>query len=150
MKKIYILFALFFIGRVAMSQIVQQNYDHKKGQQIEALKVAFISKELELSPDEAQRFWPLYDQYTNEIKYVIKFTPDPLDKDEKILNIKKHYREQFTRIIGPERTIRLYESERKFRQLLIKRLRDQNNNQGNPTGNDPRMQRRRQGDFNNP
>ena len=146
MKKIYILFAFIFLGKIIVAQDIQPRNDPQKSQQIEALKVAFISKELELTQDEAQKFWPVYNQCSNEIKYVIKFSTDPLDKDEKILNIKKHYKEPFVRIIGPERTNRLYNIEGKFRELLIKRLRNQNNNyHENPDGS--RMQRRHSGDF---
>jgi hypothetical protein len=47
---------------------------------IEALKIAYITKKLNLSPDEAQRFWPIYNNYANEMREVAvirKGTMDP-------------------------------------------------------------------------
>jgi len=142
MKNFYIALALILFCNIAMAQDNQPQAGEKKSKEIEALKVAFISKELELSPDEAQKFWPLFNQYSNEIKFVVKNSPDPLDKDEKVLNIKKHYKDQFVKIIGTERTNQLYTIEGKFRQLLIKTLRKQNNMQENQDR--PMLQRRRQ------
>jgi Spy/CpxP family protein refolding chaperone len=31
-----------------------------KGEKIEALRIAFITQELQLTPQEAQKFWPVY------------------------------------------------------------------------------------------
>ena len=145
MKKIYLLIALVILGRIAGAQDDQPRMGEKKSQEIEALKVAFISKELVLTPDEAQRFWPVFNQYANEIRFAAKNSTDVLDKDEKVLNIRKRYREQFIKILGPDRTNQLYSLEGKFRQLLIKTLRKQNNMQGNPDR--PMMERRKQRGF---
>ncbi len=135
MKKIYILLSLIFLCGFAKSQDTQQPIDEKKVQDIEALKVAFISKELELTPDEAQKFWPVYNQYSKEIKEArksVKDDGDVLEKDEKILNIRKRYKEQFARILGPQRMNRLYDSEGRFHQLLIRAMHKQRNMQNNP------------------
>ena len=35
---------------------------------IQAMEVAYITKELNLSPEEAQKFWPVFNQYRNEVK----------------------------------------------------------------------------------
>ncbi len=64
MKKYISLTALFFCISFAGAQpIVKQ-----KKEQIKALKVAFITEELQLSPEEASRFWPLYNAYEDKRK----------------------------------------------------------------------------------
>lgn len=40
----------------------------QKKEQIKALKVAFITEELQLTPDEASKFWPLYNAYEDRQK----------------------------------------------------------------------------------
>lgn len=40
----------------------------QKKEQIKALKVAFITEELQLTPDEASKFWPLYNVYEDRQK----------------------------------------------------------------------------------
>ncbi len=92
---------------------------------IEALKVAFISKELALTPEEAQRFWPVYNQYSKEFNVSLREEKDVLVREEKTLNLKKKYKDQFTNMLGPERTNRMFTAEVKFRQLLLKSMRNQ-------------------------
>ena len=40
----------------------------QNGNRLEALKIAYITKRLDLSPEEAQKFWPIYNQYAEELK----------------------------------------------------------------------------------
>jgi len=124
MKKLYIIF--LFIGMATFAKAQETAPDEKRQQDIEALKVAFISKELELSPEEAQKFWPVYNQYSKELKATIKDDADVLDRDEKVLNLRKRYKDQFTNILGAQRMNRIFNAEGRFRQLLIKSMRNQN------------------------
>ena len=142
MKKLYILLVLFSLSGIAKAQDNQPVIGERKAEDIEALKVAYISKELELTPDEAQKFWPVYNQYSREMKELRRATKDNndvLDRDERVLNLRKHYREQFSRILGAERMNRLYDTEGHFHQLLIKAMHrrqefrnEQNQNQNHP------------------
>jgi hypothetical protein len=60
MKK-YLLVLLLTLG--SLSQIKAQN-----GEKIQTLKIAFITQKLQLTPDEAEKFWPIYNQYDNEME----------------------------------------------------------------------------------
>jgi hypothetical protein len=125
MKKIYLITVFAFIAGFARAQ--EDISSEKKQQNIEALKVAFISKELELTPDEAQKFWPVYNQYSKELNNTLRDEKDVLVRDEKILNLRKSYKDQFSKVLGQERMNRIYNSEGRFRQLLIKaNMRNQN------------------------
>ena len=63
MKRLYISILFLFIIGCASAQ-TDPPMDNPKMQNIEALKIAFISRQLELTPDEAQVFWPVYNQYS--------------------------------------------------------------------------------------
>jgi Spy/CpxP family protein refolding chaperone len=41
-----------------------KDMEHKK-EMVQAMKTGFITKELDLSPEEAQKFWPIYNLYEN-------------------------------------------------------------------------------------
>jgi hypothetical protein len=129
MKKIFLLLA-FSTGALFVKAQDDQTtqtttFTDQREQDIEALKVAFLSKQLELTPEEAQQFWPVYNQYSTELKQIIKSDPDVLDRDERVLNVRKSYKDQFVRILGPDRLNRLFEAEGRFHQLLIRAMRRQ-------------------------
>ena len=132
MKKLFLLLSLFAVVLFAKAQEDQQpGNDNKRQQEIEALKVAFISRDLQLTPAEAQQFWPVYDQYSRELSQTIKDDPDILDRDERVLNIRKRYKDQFIKIIGPGRLNQMFTAEGRFHQLLIRAMRRQERAQEN-------------------
>ena len=124
MKK-YLLIAFLFVA--GLSQLKAQD-DPEENSKIEALKIAFISKKLDLSPDEAQKFWPVYNQYFKEMRQVIKDRKgddrDVIDDEQKVLDIRKKYKEQFIKVIGQPRMNKLFHAERDFRRILIDRIKN--------------------------
>ena len=126
MKKLYIILTFLTVSFFAKAQEEQpQVPDEKQQEKIEALKVAFITKELDLTPDEAQKFWPIYNQYSKELKIAAGDKQDVIETEEKVLNLRKRYRDQFVKVLGPDRMNRMFKAEAGFRQLLIKSLRRQ-------------------------
>jgi len=136
MKKIYLIIAFAFIAGFAKAQ--EDVPSEKQQQNIEALKVAFISKELALTPEEAQKFWPVYNQYSKELNSTLRDEKDVLVRDEKVLNLRKSYKDQFSKVLGQERMNRVFNSEGRFRQLLIKANMRNQNKQNKPNRQIPR------------
>ena len=93
-------------------------------EKIQALKIAFITQKLNLSAAEAQQFWPVYNQYDQEIKNIQK--GDALKSEEQLLNIRKKYKSSFENVIGQQKLNKLFNAERDFRSVLIQRLKSQN------------------------
>jgi hypothetical protein len=122
MKK-YLLILFVMLGSFYITKA--QQGDETKAERIEALKIAFITNKLQLTPAEAQKFWPVYKQYEAEIvnaQLNNKNAPE-LETEEKILNIKKKYKPPFEKVIGPQRLNTLFNAEGKgFRKLLIQQL----------------------------
>lgn len=121
MKRLYFLLVFITITGLAKAQ----DDDSKKQQDIYALQVAFISKELDLTPTEAQKFWPIYNQYSKELLSTLKDDQDIIDRDEKVLNLRKRYRDQFSQVLGAPRVNNLWQAEGRFRQVLIKTMKRQ-------------------------
>jgi len=94
------------------------------GQKLEAIKIAYITKELNLTPGEAQRFWPEYNSYSNEVKLARTTNPnDEIAFEEALVSIRKKYKPEFKSILVLEaRVNRVFIIEREYRELLRKAL----------------------------
>lgn len=105
---------------------------------IESIKSDYLSNSLHLTTDESDRFWPLYRQYQNELNTILHqkrqnmlnaqknpqdIVNDNFEYDSRILNIKKHYNDEFSKILPPDKLANLIRSERQFNEEMIKRLR---------------------------
>jgi hypothetical protein len=122
MKKIYLFIfsALFFFS--ARAQTDQQ---HGLGR-LEAYKIAYLTKKLNLTPQEAQQFWPIYNKYQDEIRSAradMKTNrEDEIVLEEKMLNIRKKYNSEFSKALNPEKVNTLYKSEKEFGHMVQKEL----------------------------
>src|ERR1035437_7843775 len=98
MKKILFLLLLF----ITLYSIAQQP-GNRPGimANVQGLKIAYFTRELNLNRDEAQRFWPVYYNYLDELNAArLQRRDDVIASDEKILAIKKNYLYQFRTILG--------------------------------------------------
>ena len=131
MKRILLILLIFFSGLGAYAQ--DQPVDEAKNQKIQALYIAYISRELKLTEDEAKKFWPVHTEFYSEIKAVDPALPE-LDKKQANLNIAKKYQERFSRILGPNRSNDFFRIDEGFRDRLIQVLhnRRQQNNMRRP------------------
>ena len=131
MKK-FILIIIVIVG--SFSGIKAQDENGTKAERIEALKIAFITQKLQLTTDEAQKFWPVYNQYENEIHSLqLNRKNEPaLENEERLLNIRKKYKVSFERVIGPQKLNKLFNAERDFRTILIRRLQNRPLQRVNP------------------
>lgn len=158
MKKVKLIaiafFSLWILAAAAQPGGGPPPHGEKK-EQIEALKVAFLTKKLDLTPQEAQEFWPVYNQFQDELdklreahRSVRKSAKDDFDemtdKDvEKVvdseiafrqneLDILKKYHAQFKQKLPMKKVARLYRAEEEFKRDLLKRIQDRREGGGPP------------------
>jgi uncharacterized protein YwgA len=116
-------------------------------QEIKAQKSAYLTQKMNLTPEEAQRFWPLYNKYDEELetarrehmKYMRemrrkegelteKEANEMLDRQlamhEKDLAIRKKYDPQLRKEIGARKLVQLLKAERDFHREVVKRFRE--------------------------
>ncbi|HMU08839.1 MAG TPA: hypothetical protein PKC54_02465 [Ferruginibacter sp.] len=116
MKKYLLILTMVFGGLSFVK--AQEGDESKKVQDIKALYVAYVTKQLNLTPDEAQKFWPVHTQFENDIKSVNKDLPE-LQKQQAYLDVKKRYQENFNRIIGASRCDRFFRMDGEFKRKLL-------------------------------
>lgn len=129
--KYFIIFFLLLSGFATQAQPPNAN---NREQKIEALYIAYMTRELSLTEDEAQKFWPVHAQFDDEVR-AIKMESAELERQQAILNIKKKYQDRFTKILGATRTNDFFVKDGEFRKKLIERLRKmrQQNQNFSPT-----------------
>lgn len=123
MKRILILIGFFFLILTGIKGSAQQLRD---GERVQALKIAYLTKKLNLTTEEAQRFWPVYNEYTAEMRKV-RFEgrgDDEIEKDEKLLSIKKKYQSDFSKALSPDRANQFFRAEKEFNEFVAKELRE--------------------------
>ena len=132
--KIIIFFGVFFWVGVSSAQ------NGGGAQQLQAQRIAFLTERMNLTPDEAQLFWPLYNQYNENLKQirktyqftkvddtatddqVEKFILAGFDKDQKELELKKDYYQKLKKILNVRKIQKLFHAETEFRQQVIQQL----------------------------
>jgi len=87
---------------------------------------------LDLSPEEAQRFWPIYNKYTEEIRTIRQDQKQnnktEIDTEEKILNVRKKYNGEFAKALSAEKVNTFFRSEKDFGQLIQRELQERRMN----------------------
>jgi hypothetical protein len=141
MKK-YLLILTMLLGSLTMA-FAQENKpgdDAARQEKIQALYVAYVTQQLNLTPDEAQKFWPLHTQFAGELKSIKPDLPE-LAKEEARLNIKKKYQDNFVRILGSNRCDRFFRMNEEFKRKLRERVQNHRNNNPNRPDQRPKMRR---------
>lgn len=145
-KKKRLLLFLTLLFSIGMSQAQNRGHHKKEYQQkIKAYRVSYFTEKLDLTVEEAEKFWPLYRQYDkrkdslhqsyfhrhktlrdslSEIteEQALQLLEQQLHKETLLLQQKKEQIEAFTRIIGPRKTFKLMHLEHRFRQRLIEKI----------------------------
>jgi len=109
----------------------------QKGEKVESIKVAYISQKVNLDPPTAERFWPLYNQYSDEMRKVLdskkatdnRSAEEILDQEQKAIDIKRKYSTIFLKVISNEQLTQLFQAEKEFNRMLLRRMNNMENRQ---------------------
>lgn len=126
MKKIYISVSfLLMLSYFCIAQPPGSRQDN-----VEILKTAYITRQLNLSQEEAQLFWPVYNNYFAEVKKArVLFQNDEIKYEEKLVEVRKKYQGDFRKILGSdERVNKLFVVEKNFYELMKNELKKRQQN----------------------
>lgn len=156
--------ALLLFAPISLAQPGSEEAKKDRAEKIEQLKIAFITKELELSAQEAEKFWPVYNTMNAAIKKerrarkaksrklrenyktmteaeVKKSSEAIMDSELKQIKLKKEHMNKVSEVIGYKKTVTLLLAEQKFKRELLKKLnkrKQEINRENRPNGNQPR------------
>ncbi|NOY96386.1 MAG: hypothetical protein GXO81_08415 [Chlorobi bacterium] len=146
MKNKNLLLLIAFIFAFGTQAIAQGGHKRPDWDRFRAEKISFITQKLDLTPDEAQRFWPVYnlfDKKKMEVlarrrklerlaqggdgnyseKEVRELTYQVVQTFQDEAGLMKEYNEKFLEVLPPEKVLRLYQTENQFRMYMLKRFR---------------------------
>ena len=124
--------------------------------QLENAKIAFITNRVSLTQDQAQKFWPLYNEFSDRRRELNRngrllrrdITEGMTDQQlresftqsfntrQQELNLEKDYFEKFQKVISLRQVVQLFQAERDFTKEVIKRVASGASQTGAGTGND--------------
>ncbi len=127
-----------------------QAHKHEKAstEKLEAQKIAFFTTKLELSPQEAQAFWPVYNEYSaakKNIRMQGKEKPnlqeisneeaellieEHLARKQKELEIDQEYVVKFKQVLPSKKVIHIFILERRFKEEMLRHVRKRLNSEG--------------------
>ena len=150
MKQLVLFFMMIVSGSISFAQPEDDISDDKR-EQIKARKIAFISTELSLTPAEAEKFWPVYNEYEDklkvfreskrkllqELKPINDLSADAAyEKMEQLLKLEEQestlrteYLGKFATVLDKKKAARVFIAEEKFKKELIRIM-----NPGGPHG----------------
>lgn len=96
----------------------------------------YIQKRLKLSKSEAERFTPVFVNYFNELRTTNQqFKGDRLVLQQKVVDLRIRYRDQFRPIIGEKRSNQVFVYEKQFIDEAIKVRKERLENRKQSPGN---------------
>lgn len=110
---------------------------------IESARIALITERLELTPGQAEKFWPVYREFNQKRMTLRKELRDvrknvdmsnlseaesqqimtkAMDIKQSELNLEKEYSKRFQKVISTQQILKLKNAEKDFQQMLLRRL----------------------------
>ena len=140
------IFSIIFLLVTSLS--FAQGFREKK-EKVRALKVAYITEQLNLTTEEAQKFWPIYntfDEKQAELRHekmraiLDRFEPGSVEKltekeasillaqmetiEENLFALRKKFIKDLQGVISAKKIIKLKKAEEDFNRELLKQMRE--------------------------
>jgi hypothetical protein len=119
-----------------------QNREAPDFEKFKSQKIAFLTEKINLSPKEAQDFWPLYNEYEKQKielqqhrrqleqkthdeninlsdQEIIKTTREIASTFTKEAELSTDYNEKFLKVLPPQKVLQLYRAENQFRAHMF-------------------------------
>ncbi len=151
MKKIIVFLLISCLSIVAISAQPEHRGNKPKGnttpemrEKMEAYRVAFITEKLELTAEEAQQFWPIFNEREAQLKSIKKeqrkhrkntdfasltdaeiqvMIDHHFDFKQRELDIDREYTAKFAKVLPLKKVVMLHRLEREFKQKILSEFR---------------------------
>lgn len=141
---IYTIIFISFAAHLVMGQ------GNEAREQIEAARIALITDRLELTPEQAEKFWPIYNEYSEQRKELARELQQMrkgIDREEmteeqgqqlmertmnireRQLQLEKQYARRMNSVITAQQLLSLRQAEEDFRKMILRRLEERKRQQ---------------------
>ncbi len=151
MRKIIIFLIVTFF--LPLSGLVAQNNQNPGRERLNAFKIGFFTRKLNLTTGEAEKFWPIYDEYQKEknliqaqkVNLIRNFNQNESNLnddqireiDDKLVatfvsesTLEVSFHNKLKEVLPPAKVIRFYLVENQFKAQLLKELQNAKQQQG--------------------
>ena len=149
MKKLILVFLIISTVSFAQKTNNSNNDRGSKPERIKAIKIAHITETLDLTSSEAEKFWPIYNQFDDEMmslrqnqrtnsnngkrkgkidELTDKEANELIDKMLEMKTTELEYRKELVvnlkGVLPPIKILKLQQAERTFKENLLRQLRE--------------------------
>ena len=151
---------LFLLVAACLGGNAQQNPptpptppDPPRKEKMESMRIAFLTQKLDLTPEEAQKFWPVYNEFQKKKealhktrrdemmgskgnidslseKQVEAFVDGEMAFRQKNLDLEKEYHSKFKSVLPIKKVAKLYRAEDMFAHRLLQQISEHGNGEG--------------------
>lgn len=154
MKTITKIGTTFFLLLIMFSAGAQNHQKHESNksdaeraamkEKMKTLKVAYITEKIDLTESESKAFWPVYNQYHEEMRELKgNYKGDKKDlsslsdaelndmleakfeREQKKLDTEKLYTNKLKAIIGVQKVVKLFKAERDFKKEMFEKIKSE-------------------------
>ena len=147
MNKIFkVLFVFIFLISLVGKTFAQESKAEKE-QMIKAQKIAFFTEKIGLTPIEAEKFWPVYNDYWATKNKIIaerkenmsyfaensdkmsqaeltKYANQYINYETQLAELLSQYHVEFKKILPIDKVMKIYLADYEFKTYLLKRIKD--------------------------
>ncbi len=137
------------LGSAAITTFAQHHRGSESNmEKFKSMKISYLTEKLELTPAEAEKFWPVYnghEEARNELSQKRRMRSRELASQETSISEKEaeaiidqhmqlkqealqldvKFHNQLKNMLGPKKVMQLYIAETQFREEMLKKIRDE-------------------------
>ncbi len=137
----HLFFITLIISGFCTSAAAQQDAD-RRNEKVQSIRIAIFTEVLQLTPDEAQGFWPVYNEYLDKREALVQqyrpakqldFMSDSeveeqiklhFERQQRELDLEKEVFQKLRKVLPVRKIAKVPEAERRFRESLLKKLQE--------------------------
>lgn len=106
--------------------------DDGAAKKLNEIKVGFFTEKLDLTSEEAEKFWPVYNEYSKakiELRDKYKGSDDAdamVEQKEEEASLLKSYNEKFKEILPNEKVSLLHKAESELKKMIFEEIKKRN------------------------
>ena len=155
MKKLIAISAILLMSCAYFTALAQNHHEGNWKEKLQSEKIAFLTIEMDITPQEAQNFWPVYNMVekekdaafqevlqahkelaeateTDNTDKIVACLDKYLQAQSKQQEVKAKAIEEYKKVLPIKKVAKLYLSEEKFRRQHIRKLNDHRKGEHRP------------------